>query len=348
MNLRDIMCGGSRMLRISLIPAYRPDDRLINLVDDLIENDFKVIVVNDGSGSEYDDIFDKIRDKVLVLSYDINRGKGYALKYGMKHILKHYKNYILVTMDCDGQHTVKDAIKLCDYIKEHDDELVIGKRVRSKKTPIRSRIGNVITMMIYNLITGISIYDTQTGLRCFSNKLMDLIININGDRYEYEMNMLLQLPDNNIKITEIEIETIYFNNNNKSHFQTLKDSFRIYKQIIKFSLSSIISFIIDYILYTLFVLIFNNISLANIIARLISASFNYTVNRNIVFESKRKIKHSLIEYSILAIFILIVNTLLLNLLVFIGINLFIAKILVEICLFFVSWFVQKNRVFKKK
>ena len=334
------------MHKIALIPSYEPDNRLESLVKELIKNKFEVIVINDGSNDKYNKIFTNIKKIVTVLEYTPNKGKGYALKYGLNYIKNHYDKYVIVTMDCDGQHTVKDAIKLCDYTIQHPSEFVIGKRMIRKQTPIRSKIGNSITRWIYRIATGSNVYDTQTGLRCFSNQLMDFNLNVEGERYEYEMNVLLFATRENIKITEIEIETIYINNNEGSHFNTLKDSYKIYKQIIKFSLSSIISFIIDYILYTILALLTNNVTLSNIIARIISATVNYTLNKNIVFKSNRKATSTLLEYILLAIIILTLNTLLLNLIIKIGINLLIAKIIVELVLFTISWCIQKRKIFK--
>ena len=335
------------MTKVILIPSYEPDDKLIKLVDELKKNKLNVVVVNDGSSKEYDSIFNKIKKKVKVISYETNQGKGYALKIGLEYIKENYKDYVVVTMDSDGQHSVKDAIKLSNYAEKHPNELVIGKRIRSEKTPLRSKLGNSITMFIYRLSTGVKVYDTQTGLRAFTNELMDFMQNVEGNRYEYEMNVLLYAPSNDIKIKEIEIETIYIENNEGSHFNTIKDSYRVYKEIIKYSLSSIISFIIDYSLFALFSIVLS-ITLSNIFARIISASINFTINKKIVFKSDKSILISLIEYALLAIFILVCNTLLLNLLVNIGINKFIAKLIVEISLFIISFLVQKTMIFKKK
>lgn len=335
------------MKKVILIPSYEPDDKLIKLIDELKKNKLDVIVVNDGSGKEYDSIFNSINKKVKVMSYEKNKGKGYALKTGLEYIRENYKEYIVITMDSDGQHSVKDAIKLGDYAEKHLNELVIGKRIRSKKTPLRSKIGNILTMLVYRLSTGVKVYDTQTGLRAFSHELMDFMQNVDGNRYEYEMNVLLYAPSNNIKIKEIEIETIYIENNEGSHFNTIKDSYRVYKEILKYSLSSIISFIIDYSLFALFG-IFLSITLSNIFARIISATINFTINKKIVFKSNKSLLVSFIEYALLAIFILTCNTLLLNLLVNVGLNKFIAKLIVEVSLFIISFLVQKTFVFKKK
>ena len=337
------------MKKVILIPAYEPDDRLIELVKEIDRDIFDIIVVNDGSGDNYNNIFKQVGKYVKLIEYDKNMGKGYALKTGFKYIKENYFNdYVVITMDSDGQHTIKDAVKLCNYVEEHPDTLVLGMRKRSGKTPLRSRIGNGITKFVYSVVTGIDIYDTQTGLRAFSNNIIDNLIDIKGDRFEYEFNCLLELSRMGIDIYEIEIETIYIDNNSGSHFSTIKDSFIIYRDIFKFSISSICSFVIDYILYIIFNIIFNNLVLSNVMARIISGSFNYTVNRKIVFNSHNKISKSILSYIILAIFILICNTILLSILVnYLSINKYISKILVEIILFIVSYIIQIKVIFKK-
>ena len=338
------------MQRIVLIPAYEPDNNLIELVNRLSKENLSIIIVDDGSGEKYNYIFDSLKDKVRIISYKNNKGKGYALKTGFKYIKEEYKNnYIVVTMDSDGQHTVEDAIKLCDYIENNSDKLVLGKRLRNKKTPFRSRIGNEITKVVYHISTGINIYDTQTGLRSFSDKLMDTMLEIDGDRYEYEMNVLLSLAKMKIDIKEIEIESIYIDNNSKSHFNTVKDAIRIYKQILKFSLSSITSFFLDYVLYSILVFSTQNIFISNILARIVSGTANYSMNKKLVFNNKGNIYKSAVQYIFLAVFILILNTCILNILVSnLNINQYIAKILVEIMLFIISWLVQKYYIFNKK
>jgi len=335
------------MKRIIVIPAYEPDDRIIKLLEN-IDKDFDVVIVDDGSGEKYKDIFKECKKNAKVIQYEENRGKGYALKQAFSYINDKYKdNYIVVCMDCDGQHRISDAIKLCDYVDANPLSLVLGMRKRGDETPLRSRLGNGITMAIYRFITGVNVYDTQTGLRAFSNHIMNFMLSIPGDRFEYEMNMLLMATRNNIKIHEIQIETIYFKKHT-SHFKAISDSFLVYKEIIKFSLSSIISFIIDYVLFTINVLLFKNITISNIISRVISASVNYNINRRMVFNSNNKLYRSLSGYIILAICILFINTILLNIFInIIGINALISKIIVELILFIISYIVQRKIIFKE-
>lgn len=220
------------MKYIILIPAYEPDEKLIDLLTTIDEN-INIIVVNDGSGKEYNKIFKEAKKYAHIISYEENKGKGYALKQGLSYIKNRFDNYVVVTMDSDGQHTLNDALKLCKYAETYKDILVLGKRNWNKKTPLRSRIGNTITRFVFDTITGINIYDTQTGLRAFSYKLIDYMLNNPGNRYEYEMNVLLNLKNSGIRYHEIPIETIYIDNNKKSHFKTIKDSYKIYKNIFK-------------------------------------------------------------------------------------------------------------------
>lgn len=335
------------MEKVVLIPAYEPDDKLIQLVKELKENNYKIVVVNDGSSKEYNKIFNKIKKETKTIEYDQNQGKGHALKTGLKYIQETYNNAIIVTMDADGQHTVKDANKLCEYVKQHPKQIALGSRFRSSKTPLRSKIGNTITMIVFKLSTGSKIYDTQTGLRAFSTELVPYLLNIEGNRYEYEMNVLLNLNRNKIKSKEIPIEVIYIDNNKASHFKTIRDSYLIYKEIIKFSGSSIISFIVDYLLYSVSFILTGKLILSNALARIISGTVNYTINKKIVFKSQNNAIKSAIYYIFLALVILILNTLVLKSLVtFIGINAFIAKIITEIILFVLSYTVQKRYIFR--
>ena len=221
--------------KIALIPSYKPNNNLIDLVKELSKNDFEIIIVDDGSGIEYKNIFTKIKNISKVISYEVNQGKGHALKTGLKYIKDNYFNdYVIVTLDCDGQHTIKDTIKITNEAQNNINTLVIGKRPRDKKIPLRSKIGNEVTRYIFRTITGIDVYDTQSGLRAFSKKLINTFIDTEGNRYEYEMNILLKCAYYNISIKEIEISTIYIDNNSNSHFNPIKDSIKIYKEIFKY------------------------------------------------------------------------------------------------------------------
>lgn len=326
------------MKRVALIPSYEPDNYLIKVVKDVKNSDFDVVVVNDGSGKKYNSLFKECEKYSKVISYEQNMGKGYALKKGLKYIKENYKECIIVTVDSDGQHTASDAIKVCKEVEKRKNTIVLGKRIRDENVPLRSRLGNSITRFIFKLVSKKDIYDTQTGLRAFRSNLIDYMLNIKKDRFEYEMNVLLNCNDNNIDIIEVPIKTIYINKNESSHFDTVKDSFRIYREIIKYSSKSIISFIIDYVLFGI-ITFFTNIVNSNIIARLISKTFYFTFHRK---KTNKKCKDILVDYIILSFYILLFDTIILCILVSKGLNIYLAKLLTEISLFIINYLVQKE------
>ena len=182
---------------------------------------------------------------------------------------------------------------------------------------------------------------------------------ISGDRYEYEINMLINATKNKIKITEQLIDTVYINENSASHFNPIKDSIKIYKilfmNFIKFSCSGIISFIVDWGLFVIlsnYILDFLEISklivFSTIIARIISSIVNFILNKNLVFNIKdnKNIKLTLIKYYILCILQMLVSACLV--LIFtniLPISKNIIKIIVDLLLFFISYKIQQNYIF---
>ena len=174
------------------------------------------------------------------------------------------------------------------------------------------------------------------------------MLETDGERYEYEMNVLMVFAREKIPIKEVWIETVYLNDNSSSHFNTIKDSYRIYKEIIKFSGSSFLSFCLDYLLYCIFFAVTGILVFSNVAARVISAIFNYTLNRKVVFKSRTSLFKSALEYTVLSVFILLCNTLLLKAFNGMGLNGYLAKIPAEIIMFVVSWTIQRRFIFKSE
>ncbi|MFB0919277.1 MAG: bifunctional glycosyltransferase family 2/GtrA family protein [Oscillospiraceae bacterium] len=342
--------------RIALIPAYEPADELLNLVVQLSDAHFRIVIVDDGSGENYRRIFSAAKRFAAVLVHETNKGKGETLKTGLSYIQNHCPdNSVVVTLDADGQHSVTDAIRAAEAASSDTGSLILGCRRFCGDVPKRSRFGNTVTRLVYRTVTGLNVSDTQTGLRAFDASLIPFMLKVKGDRYEYEMNVLLKCARNKVPIREIEIATIYFDNNSGSHFSTFRDSFIIYRDIIKFTASSLTGFAVDYGLYSLLVVLTGglgstvSIPLSNITARIVSASINYTINRRFVFKSKEKATKTAVQYFTLAACILAGNTVLLSLLVNgLGINEYAAKIITEITFFVTSFCAQKFFIFAKK
>ena len=187
-----------------------------------------VLVVNDGSDESYNDIFKKAEEYATVIHQHPNGGKGAALKAGIRYVKENLPAYdAIVTADADGQHSISDILALSQKLSEAKG-LVIGARKFTGKVPFRSRFGNALTKLVFLVAAGKKCTDTQTGLRGFSRDLFDFMLNVKGNRYEYEMNVLMQTAQNGIPIHEVPIETIYENDNSSSHFNPIKDSYRIY------------------------------------------------------------------------------------------------------------------------
>ena len=339
---------------VALIPAYEPEDTMLALLGELREKtDWQIVIVDDGSGADFAPLFEQARAFASVTGYSENHGKGYALRRGMAYIKEHFpETDIIITMDADGQHKVADAMQVVKKSAALGASLVIGSRAFTGKVPVRSRFGNRFTRFVYSLATGSRLTDTQTGLRAFHMDSLEYMLAIPGDRYEYEMTVLLQCPHDGIPIVEVPIETVYLDENKSSHFKALRDSFRIYKDILKFCASSILSFLVDFLLFNLFSRITGglacSITVSNVTARVFSSIFNYTVNKRLVFRKEGQVGKTALQYFVLAACILAANTVLLNLLVryVIGIK-WVAKIIVELVLFIVNWLVQRFVIFKK-
>ena len=343
------------MVRIALIPSYEPDQHLLQLLQELCEAGFKRIVVDDGSGEAAQALYERVPEGTVVRRHPKNYGKGRALKTGLSYIHAQYpEDAVVVTLDADGQHRVADAVRCAQAAEESPGSLILGSRSFSEGVPLRSKFGNTVTRFIYRLSSGVSVGDTQTGLRAFHTEMIPFLLMIEGERYEYEMNMLLECPRRGVPIREIPTATVYENNNAGSHFQTFRDSYRIYRDILKFAGSSFIGFLVDYGLYSLLAVVTSplgsiGVPLSNIAARVVSASVNYMINKRFVFHNHDSVLRTGVQYCLLAAGILCGNTLLLTWLVTgVGVNKFAAKLVTEVTFFTLSWLFQKMVVFRKK
>lgn len=227
---------------VILIPSYEPDDLLVKTVTDLVENDFPVLVVNDGSGPEFDHIFDKVKPMVKYLAFEKNKGKGAAMKYGYSKLLELYPDAkYVITADGDGQHALNDIIRVYDKLEE-TDQLVFGVRDFGKDVPFRSRFGNDFSKTTRSLLTKTYIQDDQCGLRGFPIRYLHRLQKIKGNRYEYEMNQIVSFQMMQVPMYTLPIETIYLDSNSRSHFAPFRDTFRIQTIIFMHSIAALICY----------------------------------------------------------------------------------------------------------
>ncbi|NLA32767.1 MAG: glycosyltransferase family 2 protein, partial [Mollicutes bacterium] len=259
-----------------IIPIYNPDLGITKKFIEEAEKEFNnLIIIDDGCNEEFKDFFKSFK-RHTVLTHHVNQGKGRAIKTAFNYILNEMPNIKgSVVADCDGQHSVKDIKKVAEALLKNPHKLVLGVRdFTSKDVPPRSKFGNKITINVFKIFLGLTISDTQTGLRGYSDILMPIFLKTKGERYEYETNMLIECQELDIPILEVKIRTIYIENNKTSHFNPIKDSIIIYKLFIKYILSAISSFILDIILFSIFLLLTEKILLSTILARIISSIYN--------------------------------------------------------------------------
>lgn len=244
------------MAIIALIPAYDPDVKLIELVEQLKANAFDIVIVNDGSAPEYEGIFDRCRANAHVIGYETNSGKGYALKFGMTYILQNCPECQgFITADADGQHSVADICHIRKKL-EAGEEFIISVRNLRRKAPLLSRIGNGMSRFMFAIANARYLPDNQSGLRGFSARHIEWMLKVSGFKYDYELNVLLVAEKQGIKLTTIPIETIYFDNNAGSHFKPIQDTIRIYKTYFQTNLFVVISCALELIITILSTLFF--------------------------------------------------------------------------------------------
>lgn len=358
------------IMKISvIIPSLNPDDKLVSVVDSLVKKGFEdIIIVNDGSDSAHLWPFEKVGSysQCTILTHEVNKGKGRGLKTAFEYCLKNRHGYDgVVTVDGDNQHRADDIYNCCEAMVKNDKVVLGVRRFDGEDVPFKSRFGNNMTSMVFKVMCGLNISDTQTGLRAIPYRYLDTFCNIEGERFEYETTMLLEFKKSDIQFMEVPIETVYIEDNASTHFNPVKDSIKIYKVILKYSfsptvvkyiLSSLASWVIDNLIFNLleFFLFAFTISIrllfSTVAARIISSIFNFTMNRRLVFKSDKDVKSSMVRYYILWACQLMASYLLVyiftRLLVLGSVAVAFTKIIVDLCLFVISYNIQKKWVFK--
>ena len=304
--------------KISIVlPSLDPDEKLNLVIDGLLEYGFRdIILVNDGSKPENLHYFTDAaaaHPEIHLLHHEVNRGKGAALKTAFAWFLENRPDgFGVVTVDGDNQHHPEDT-RNCARQMLKTGHLVLGCRDFSlPHVPFRSRNGNRITCGVFRLFCGLKISDTQTGLRAIPTTALPTLVNIKGDRFEYETNMLLALKEYSIPWDEVKIRTVYIEENQSSHFRVLHDSVRIYKLILayffRYTLSSLFSSLVDQGIFTLLSWLFHTAlngfwltAVPTIIARICSSLLNFFINKKAVFHSHTATLKALLRYYTVAI-----------------------------------------------
>lgn len=298
-----------------VLPSLDPDEKLIAVVDGLLEYGFTdIILVNDGSKQENLHYFTDLaaqHPEIHLLHHEVNKGKGAALKNAFRWFLANRPDgYGVVTVDGDNQHHPADTRACCEHMLKTGHTVLGCRDFNQADVPARSSFGNKTTSMIFKIFVGMTISDTQTGLRAIPRGVLEELVEVYGDRFEYETNMLLAFKTKGIVFDEVKIRTVYIEENKSSHFRVIHDSWRIYKLILahffRYTLSSLASAVVDTGAYSLLsaLLPFSGFALtaaAGVIARVISSLLNFFMNQRLVFKTNVDTKKAMLRYYMLAL-----------------------------------------------
>lgn len=344
-----------------VLPSLDPDEKLLAVVDGLVSAGFTdILLVNDGSAAENLHWFDRAAENsaVTVLTHESNRGKGRALKTAFEYILQNRPDSLgAVTIDGDGQHLTGDILACAKAMIAQADKVILGCRdFDAPGVPPKSRSGNKFTRRLLLLGCGIRLSDTQTGLRAIPRRYLALFTEIRGERFEYETNMLLEMKRRGIGFSEVRIQTVYEGKNEGTHFRPIVDSVKILRLIIVFMASSLSSSVLDLIVFYIALRLLPEgkfaILAATAIARALSSFYNFNLNKKVVFANGADYRPALIRYYCLCLPQMLVSALLVSLLgrlasagAFVTTAL---KFCVDTALFFISFVIQREWVFRVK
>jgi len=331
-----------------LIPAWQPDSRLTELLHSLSDAPFSaIIIVNDGSDPDREPIFEQAASgsRVVVLRHATNRGKGRALKTGLEYFRAHFPHLTgVVTCDADGQHSAEDIRAVAQALSSGSSRLVIGSRQFKDHVPWRSRFGNFVTRYVFAGLTGKKLADTQTGLRGVPASMVPRLLQLDGERYEYEMNMLADAA-RSTGIVEVPVRAIYYDGNRSSHFNPFWDSMKIYFVLARFYISSLAAAAIDFVVFSAVFWMTGNV-LVSMIAGRVSSLANFAMNRRFVFNNGGRIAATLARYYALVVLIATASYAGIRLLTeTLGVNVLLAKVVVETSLSLASFAMQRAFVF---
>lgn len=343
-----------------IIPSYEPDENLVKLITELVsEVSAPIVIVNDGSGPSYDEIFSRVEDLgAVVIKHPENKGKGRALKTAFSYCLENMPDMTgSVTADSDGQHTPEDIKKVMDALTDEPGSLILGCRDFDKENvPRNSRFGNKLTRKVCRFLCDLDVTDTQTGLRGIPAEFMKHLLNVSGEKFEFETRMLIETKGR-VDIKEVEIKTVYDSKeDHKTHFRPVQDSLRIYsifgEIFLRFLMSSVMSSVIDLVAFSLACRFLRDgggyyVAVSTVIARVISATANFTINYRFVFKSNANPGKSMLKYFTLAVLQMLCSAGLTTL----GVALLpgtwevYVKVVVDTILFFISYKIQQRIVF---
>lgn len=336
-----------------IIPALCPSRCLAQLAARLAGMGFQqIVIVDDGSGAAYGEVFSECTEftGVEVLRHPANLGKGAALKTGIRHVLSSYPDAEgVVTADADGQHEPEDIARVAGKLAEQPGCLVLGSRDFDGQAPWRSRIGNVVTRRLVRWLVGHRLKDTQTGLRAIPRWLLPRLLEIGSSGYEFELDMLIAARHHGCAIVEVDIRTRYEPGNPSSHFNPLFDSMRVSFVLLRFTLLSLATAVLDNLVFLAAFAKTGSVAQSQVIGRGGAVLFNYHAARRAVFLSRERHGTLIPRYILLVIASGVASYALILLLRSVwALPVVAAKMTAESILFIANFVIQREYVFRRR
>jgi glycosyltransferase involved in cell wall biosynthesis/trans-aconitate methyltransferase len=340
------------MKPIIIIPAYQPGQELIGLIDELaIDPQQKMILVDDGSIGKAQEIFERIANRhyqVEILRHATHLGKGQALKNGFNYFLVHYVHNCsgVVTVDADEHHIKDDIIRVSNALQNHPQALCVGSREESSDVPIRRQLWNKMTIQIFKMVTGVTLKDTQTGLRGIPSGLLPDLLHSTDTGNEFELDMLIRAAKRGFQFYEIPIQPIQKGDNIGSHFYYFRDSFKIFFVFLRFSMLSFATAVIDYLVFVLAYWYSHNLLLGIVSGRLAAGAFQFTLGKFWVFKSANKLMSEAVRYAALVSGLMLLSYgLITPMVIYLKLSPYVSKLLAEGGIFLLSFAAQNLFVY---
>ena len=335
-----------------VIPCYNTGQACVEVITRARTTAGHVLVVDDGSTDDTSQHIASAGSPCLRLP--VNSGKGAALKAGIEEVLKgrdgmlgEVFDYIL-TVDGDGQHDPADIPRFVSLAMREHADFVIGVR-NVRVMPPKSKVGNYFSRLVFFLGTGRYVPDTQSGFRLFSRSLAEsLLTAVSWRRYETEAEILTKAVSLGYSVATVEIPTIYFDQNRRTHFDPLWDSMRVIAVLSRYAMSSLAVTAVDFSAFVLLLpYVSGNVVRANILARAFAVVAHFMLSREYVFRAKGQFRASeVVRYGAIVVANLALTTWLLLLFQRGGASPISAKILAQLAGFLFTFVVLDRFVFR--
>lgn len=214
--------------------------------------------------------------------------------------------------------------------------------------PLRSRLGNDVTALLFRGATGWRLRDTRTGLRGYPAGGYDWMLEVAGSRYEYELSALLRARELGLEVEEVGIATVYEPGNASSHLRPLRDSARIYAAPLRFTGASLASFVIDWVGVMVLHLLTGSLLVGVVGARPVSGTANFFMNRRVFRAAPGTVGRTAVRYAAPAVALVAARYAALRVLTGIGVPLGAAKVVGDGAIYVVGYPVQRRAVFRER